>query len=314
MQGASRLHSFHEGIETRWFRDVAACSQGQRISSVASTHGCAEHDNWDVTKLFVCFELSKNFEAVLFRQVQVEKNEVRSGRALKRGQPPQNGERLFAVTRADKLDLRVLVVEYYPGERKGSIIVFHIQNDTRPHAQSDAQVNESVSQEKQQSRVGCVRNLSVPPGTFPISWQAAAAPETLRLDRRARITEDEDVDGRKILIVEDEMITAFDLGNQLRRLGYRVSALAKSGEEAVRLAAELDPDLVIMDVNLAGAMNGIEASRRIQETRRIPVIYLTAYPNVFIRTPAQMQQPYLCVSKPFSVPELQTVIDIALRG
>ncbi len=122
------------------------------------------------------------------------------------------------------------------------------------------------------------------------------------------------MDSRKILIVEDEMITALDLRHQLHRLGYQVSAVAKSGEEAVRLSEELHPDLVLMDVNLEGAMDGIEASRRIQATARIPVVYLTAYPNLFVRTPSQMQQPYLCLSKPFSVPDLQVVLNIALEA
>ncbi len=56
------------------------------------------------------------------------------------------------------------------------------------------------------------------------------------------------MDGRNILIVEDEMITAIDLRNQLRRFGYEVNALAKSGDEAVRLSEELHPDLILMDV------------------------------------------------------------------
>ena len=109
------------------------------------------------------------------------------------------------------------------------------------------------------------------------------------------------------------MITALDLRNQLRRLGYRVSALAVSGEEAVRLSEELNPDLILMDVNLTGAMNGVEASRRIQGIRPIPVVYLTAYSNPFVRALAQIQ-PQLCVSKPFSLPELKMAIDIALAA
>jgi CheY-like chemotaxis protein len=121
------------------------------------------------------------------------------------------------------------------------------------------------------------------------------------------------VAGSKILIVEDEMIAALDLRTELRRLGYRVTALAKSGEEAVRLAQESDPDLVLMDLKLAGAMDGVEASRRIQELTRIPVVYLTANPDVFVRNPSQMQESYICLSKPFSIPDLQAVMDVALQ-
>ena len=123
----------------------------------------------------------------------------------------------------------------------------------------------------------------------------------------------EDMRNPNILIVEDEMITALDLRNQLRQAGYGVGALATSGEDAVRMSEEFKPDLVLMDVKLAGTMNGIDASRRIQETMRIPVIYLTSYPDVFIKAPNQMQPPYLCISKPFSLPELKTLIDIALQ-
>ncbi len=109
------------------------------------------------------------------------------------------------------------------------------------------------------------------------------------------------------------MITALDLKNELTRLGYRVSGLAKTGEEAVRLAQRLDPDLVLMDVNLSGPMNGIDASKRIHELKGVPVIYLTATPDVLVRTPATMQSPHLCVSKPYSIGHLQAAINIALR-
>lgn len=108
------------------------------------------------------------------------------------------------------------------------------------------------------------------------------------------------------------MITALDLRNQLRRLGYQVDALAKSGEEAIRLSQELNPDLVLMDVNLAGAMDGLEASRQIQAIRHIPVVYLTAFPKIIMRSPAEMQRPYLCLSKPVSIPDLEFVLGLAL--
>jgi len=110
------------------------------------------------------------------------------------------------------------------------------------------------------------------------------------------------------------MIPALDLCNHVRDLGYTVSALANSGEEAVRLAEELVPDLVLMDIHLHGPMDGIEASRRIQELKHIPIVYLTAYPSIFIQSPASMQRPYLCISKPFSVADLRAVIRVALAN
>jgi hypothetical protein len=117
---------------------------------------------------------------------------------------------------------------------------------------------------------------------------------------------------KKILIVEDETITVLHLRQHLSRLGYHVSGSASSGEEAVLMAEQLDPDLVLMDVKLAGKMDGVEASQRIQEKRPVPVVYLTCYPDVFLPGSGQMQQPGLCLSKPFSSPALENTIEIAL--
>lgn len=118
----------------------------------------------------------------------------------------------------------------------------------------------------------------------------------------------------RILIVEDERILAADLEKKLRGLGYCVDSIAISGEEAVRLAQERLPNLVLMDVRLSGAMNGIEAARQIQENTGVPIVYLTAYSDLFLRDPSSMQAPGLCVAKPFLISDLQSVIEIALRG
>src|SRR5919197_1579515 len=80
-----------------------------------------------------------------------------------------------------------------------------------------------------------------------------------------------------ILVVEDERIVAFDLKQQLEALGYRVATVVPSGELAIEKATELKPDLVLMDIHLEGAMDGVEAAERIHACLRIPVIFLTAY-------------------------------------
>ncbi len=120
--------------------------------------------------------------------------------------------------------------------------------------------------------------------------------------------------GEKILIVEDEAITASDLQWHLGRLGYEISAIAASGDEAIRMAEEMSPDVVLMDVRLSGTMDGLEASRRIQEKRAIPILYVTAYPDVFLKFPAEMGKPNICITKPFSPAALQKSIEIALRA
>ncbi len=123
-----------------------------------------------------------------------------------------------------------------------------------------------------------------------------------------------------ILVVEDERITAEDIKSALESAGYVVPALVSSGEDAVLKAGELQPDLVLMDIQLEGKMDGIEAAGQIRERYGIPVIYLTAYSNASIVQRAKVTEPsgYLLkkqfgfLRKPFEESELHTTIEITL--
>jgi CheY-like chemotaxis protein len=84
------------------------------------------------------------------------------------------------------------------------------------------------------------------------------------------------MDKRRILVVEDERLVAKHIENMVRGLGYDVTGVETSGEDAVRTALEKTPDLVLMDIMLRGEMDGIEASEQIWEQAAIPVVYLTA--------------------------------------
>src|SRR5215210_5403286 len=83
--------------------------------------------------------------------------------------------------------------------------------------------------------------------------------------------------GVKILIVEDETIVAADLTEKLRRIGYEVVGSTRRGEDAVTIAAAERPTLVLMDIVLAGEMDGIEAADRIRQTSNLPIVFLTAH-------------------------------------
>ena len=116
-----------------------------------------------------------------------------------------------------------------------------------------------------------------------------------------------------ILVVEDESIVALDLENGLRSLGYSVPALASSGEEAIQKAAETRPDLVLMDIQLKGDMDGIEAAGGIRARFDIPVIYLTAFADDDIVRRARSTEPYGYLIKPFEEKQLHTTIEMALH-
>ncbi len=117
-----------------------------------------------------------------------------------------------------------------------------------------------------------------------------------------------------ILIVEDESIIVEDLRGKLRHLGHTVAGTAATGQDAIERAAATNPDLALMDVRLRGDMDGIEAARQIRETHRIPIIYVTAHPTRFLKNPTLMQEPYMCLTKPFSLESLESVLTAALAN
>ena len=116
----------------------------------------------------------------------------------------------------------------------------------------------------------------------------------------------------KIMVVEDESIVAKDIQNRLKKFGYLVPAIASSGEEAIDKAGEISLDLVLMDIRLKGAIDGIEAARQIYKRFQLPVIYLTAYADEDTLNRAKHTQPFGYILKPFKERELSTTIEITL--
>lgn len=117
----------------------------------------------------------------------------------------------------------------------------------------------------------------------------------------------------RILVVEDERIVALDLAATLKELGYCVVGLSSRGEEAIQRTAELVPQLILMDVRLAGTLDGIQAAEIIRRKHDIPVIYLTAHSdNETLRRAARTNASGYLV-KPFKSPELRCTIEIALH-
>ena len=116
-----------------------------------------------------------------------------------------------------------------------------------------------------------------------------------------------------ILIVEDEPIVAKEIQLSLQRLGYRVPATATSGEEAIRKAGDMRPDLILMDIVLKGKMDGVETALQIQRSQDVPVIYLTAYADSHTLERAKVSSPAGYMLKPYQANELRTTIELALH-
>ncbi|MCB0793719.1 MAG: response regulator [Flavobacteriales bacterium] len=115
-----------------------------------------------------------------------------------------------------------------------------------------------------------------------------------------------------VLVVEDESIVSKDIQHSLKKLGYHVVGAASTGEQAVKLAIETRPDIILMDIMLKGEMNGIEAATEIRSETSIPVIFLTAYADESTLSRAKVTQPYGYIIKPFKEIDIHTSIEMAL--
>ena len=118
---------------------------------------------------------------------------------------------------------------------------------------------------------------------------------------------------RKILIVEDEQVIAMDLEKTISNFGYNVLSTVSSGEEALNIMKSSKPNLVIMDILLAGDLNGIETGVIISERFNVPIIYITAYAKeILLRSKITESSTFLV--KPFNESELHNKIEEVLSN
>ena len=118
---------------------------------------------------------------------------------------------------------------------------------------------------------------------------------------------------KRLLLVEDEFLSALELEENLRQLGYEIPAIADNGEEAVRRAGELLPDLILMDITLKGPMDGIQAAAKLQKSHpAIPIIYLTAHADDKTLTRAKLTEPFGYLPKPCNLLTLKNMVELAL--
>lgn len=118
--------------------------------------------------------------------------------------------------------------------------------------------------------------------------------------------------GHKIVIVEDDEITALNLKMSLTKQGYDVIALYDNAQEFQTNIATLYPDLVIIDISLQESSDGIELAKLIRQQYAIPFIFLTSYSDDDIISQAKLTEPYGYIVKPFDPASLHATIQMAL--
>ena len=111
-----------------------------------------------------------------------------------------------------------------------------------------------------------------------------------------------------VLIVEDEPNTVLDLKTMLGNLGHNVVAAASSGEEAIKEARDLNPDLILIDIKLKGNMGGVEAANKIVDLYKIPVIFLTIFIKNCLIKSFQLPEDAIVLSKPIKQEHLEYCI------
>jgi PAS domain S-box-containing protein len=116
-----------------------------------------------------------------------------------------------------------------------------------------------------------------------------------------------------VLIVEDESVNAAVIEHQLKKLGYSVAGIAISGEEALQLARKARPDLVLMDIQLEGRIDGVEAAIAIRQEMGIPVVYLTGNSDEQTIERARTTEAFGYLHKPFQEREVHSTLQLALH-
>ncbi|MEO9870144.1 LytR/AlgR family response regulator transcription factor [Ekhidna sp.] len=121
-------------------------------------------------------------------------------------------------------------------------------------------------------------------------------------------------DGKtKVLVAEDDFVVAKNLSITLEERGYHILGINESGEELLQSLSQNQPDIIIMDINLAGLMDGVEVTALIKNKTNIPVLYLTSDRDQTTLERAKLTNPDGYLIKPFDADELVSAIEIALH-
>lgn len=118
----------------------------------------------------------------------------------------------------------------------------------------------------------------------------------------------------RVLVVEDERIVALHLKQQLTKLGYAVVAVVASGDQALQFLRQMNPDVVLMDINIEGDIDGIQTAAMMSAEEFTPVVYLTAYSEEATLQRAAATNPYGYLLKPFSERELHATLQMAIAN
>lgn len=115
----------------------------------------------------------------------------------------------------------------------------------------------------------------------------------------------------KVMIIEDEMVTAMSIKMELENIGYEICGLVNSGEKAIASLDQENPNVVLMDINLKGKIDGIEAAIKLRDRQKLPIIFLSGNDDEETRKRASVVKPIAYLNKPTEIDDLKQAIDKA---
>ncbi|MEM7038826.1 MAG: response regulator [Bacteroidota bacterium] len=118
----------------------------------------------------------------------------------------------------------------------------------------------------------------------------------------------------RVLIIEDEFIIGQHIKVALEGFGYAVVGHAMDATSAFEMLQETQPDLILLDISLSDGENGIDLAKRINQFKRLPIIYLTSHSDPETMSQAMATQPAAFLTKPFKKPDLYASIELAIRN
>jgi CheY-like chemotaxis protein len=151
-----------------------------------------------------------------------------------------------------------------------------------------------------------VEGFSVPEVATILDWSESDVEQAIAAALKSI---DRDLESR-VLIIEDETIIALDIENLVAEMGHKVTGIATTRDDAIRMAKEQKPDIILTDIQLADGSSGIDAAVAILKDFDIPVIFITAYPERLLT--GERPEPTYLITKPFSRDTVRATLGQAL--
>ncbi|HWA31069.1 MAG TPA: response regulator [Rhizomicrobium sp.] len=180
------------------------------------------------------------------------------------------------------------------------------ENASAPRGGVEGRLQALLPTNREALLLTAVEGFTVPETAQILGWRESEVEDAIAAALKAI---DRDLESR-VLIIEDETIIALDIENLVSEMGHKVAGIATTRDDAIRMAKEQKPDIILTDIQLADGSSGIDAATAILRDFDIPVIFITAYPERLLT--GERPEPTYLITKPFSRDTVRATLGQAL--